>query len=544
MEKLTAIYWLKRDFRLSDNIALTAALAECEKVVPIFVLEPSFLSAPETSAFHVHAVTDALADLERQFQERGKHIYIIHEEVISALEKLLRKHPFQRIYAHEEIGIERTFARDRAVIKWCQQNNIEFKEFAQTGVFRRLKNRDSRHKLWKKFSNSPLLPIPKSLRKCSPPRKWLSVIEKMSDKFSLINLGFRLSTIQKSKVQSVSETAGKETLESFLFKRGLAYRGGISSPLTAMEAGSRLSVHLAWGTLTGRTVYQKTWNRITALKQLRLDGDPDAGKFSLSLRSFSSRLHWRDHFIQRLEHEPQMEFVALNPAYRELEYDDRPDFLEAWKSGTTGFPMVDACIRCLQATGFVNFRMRAMLTSFACHTLRINWKWIDHPMAHLYTDYEPGIHLSQLQMQAGVVGINTVRIYSPTKQIADQDPDVKFVHQWVPELREFSAETILEHSDKPLGDYPAQLVDWKTASSEMRRRIYAIRKVEGYKDIANSVYQKHGSRRMTPKKKSTKSAAKKSTKSAAKKSTKSAAKKSTKSAAKKSTKSAAKKSTK
>jgi deoxyribodipyrimidine photo-lyase len=313
-----------------------------------------------------------------------------------------------------------------------------------------------------------------------------------------------LSVEQEKHVQPVSETDAHITLQNFLYDRGIGYRGGISSPLSAFTVGSRLSVHLAWGTITGRTVYQKTHERMAELKALRLDGDPIAGKFGASLRSFSSRLHWRDHFIQRLESEPEMELRSLNPAYEQLEYDNNPDFLEAWKQGQTGYPMVDACIRCLKTTGFINFRMRAMLTSFACHLLHLDWKLIDKHMAQLYTDYEPGIHLSQLQMQAGVVGINTVRIYSPTKQIIDQDPDTVFIKKWIPELRAFSPKEIIDHREKALGNYPGQLVEWKAASSVMRKRIYAIRRTKNYKEIASQVYDKHGSRRATSKRKPTK----------------------------------------
>ena len=150
-----------------------------------------------------------------------------------------------------------------------------------------------------------------------------------------------------------------------------------------------------------------------------------------------------------------------------------------------------------------------MLTSFACHVLHIDWRLINEPMARLYTDYEPGIHLAQLQMQAGVVGINTLRIYSPTKQIVDQDPDAVFIKQWVPELRDFTAKEIIDHRDEKMGEYPGQLLNRIEAGKEMRRRIYAVRREEGFREIANAVYEKHGSRKSSGSKK--KAATKKKT---------------------------------
>ncbi|UZO80095.1 deoxyribodipyrimidine photo-lyase [Aquimarina sp. ERC-38] len=497
----TAVYWIKRDFRIFDNIALTHALEAFDQVIPIYIIEPSFLEAPDTSLLHTYAITTALTDLVTNYKKRDGEIIIYKGEVVDIFKEVHKHVPFNAIYAHEEIGTNRTYKRDIAVREWSDSIGTSFKEFAQTAVFRNFYDRDKRHTLWKEFTNEELLPIPSTLHKCKVPSeiKKFSCTDYQKELDAPKSTTLR-DTLDYDQIQKVSESNAEKDLTSFLYERGIAYRGGISSPLTAFTAGSRTSVHMAWGTMTGRTIYQRTQNRMDELLELKEKGDPDAGKWRMSLRSFMSRLHWRDHFIQRLETDPQMEFQALNVAYEDLFYENDPAHYQAWITGTTGFPMIDACIRCLYQTGFLNFRMRALLTSFACHTLHISWKLINYPMAQLYTDYEPGIHISQLQMQASVVGINTVRIYSPTKQIIDQDPEAVFIKKFVPELRPFSAEEIIAHTDTPLGDYPAQIVDWKTASTEMRTRIYAVRKQEGYREIAAKVYEKHGSRRSSGKK--------------------------------------------
>jgi deoxyribodipyrimidine photo-lyase len=171
-----------------------------------------------------------------------------------------------------------------------------------------------------------------------------------------------------------------------------------------------------------------------------------------------------------------MEVRTLNPAFENLEYEDRSDFLEAWITGQTGYPMVDACMRCLGDTGFMNFRMRAMVVSFACFGLHLSWRFIHEPLAQLFTDYEPGIHISQLQMQAGVTGFNALRVYSPMKQFLDQDPDAKFVKHWVPELSDRKSVEIARASEMRFPEYSSALVGLSERSKDMKAKIFAIRK--------------------------------------------------------------------
>lgn len=489
------LYWLKRDFRLLDNPALTAALSSGRQVCALYIIEPEMLQAGETSAFHLSAISQALIGLRKSLEKRGGHVLVIEGGVVQCLDRLHRLHPISRLVAHEEIGNDRTYRRDLEVHGWCRAHGIAFDEYRQTGVFRRLKNRDERNALWTNFYSTPALSIPEGIDRLIIPEMYEPMALTADEVNDLLCGEHALTELQSTHVQKIDERAAYECLESFLHHRGRYYRRAMSSPLTAPEQCSRLSAHLAWGTITGRSVYQSLMLRLQELTAAKAAGDATAGGWAMSLRSFASRLHWRDHFIQRLESEPEMEFRALNPAYRELEYDDPPEHLLAWITGTTGYPMVDAVIRSLHVTGYTNFRMRAMITSFACHVLAIDWRKINEPMARMYTDYEPGIHLAQLQMQAGVVGINSLRVYSPTKQIVDQDPNCVFIKKWVPELAPFSAEQIIAHRDQPLGEYPAQIIDWKVGSKVMKDRIFAIRKLEGSKQAAKDTYVKHGSRK-------------------------------------------------
>lgn len=490
MKEERVIWWLKKDFRLADNPALTQALAEGQEVLPLFIIEPSALDSPETSARHLHSWLDAVRELRRRIRKAGGELCVLHGEVLDLLPEVQKRAPFSTLISHQEIGIERTFARDRAVQAWCRENNITWHQPRQTGVFRALEDRDERAKRWQKWTNAGPLPEPAAadLARLQVPDK-VMVLRSRENR--------RLLTPKHSRLQPVSESAAAKTLATFLQQRSKGYSTGISSPNTAFFNGSRLSVHLAWGTITGRHVYQAVQDR---LAELKLSDDPDAGKWRRSLSSYLARLNWRDHFIQRLESEPRMEFQSLNVAYDDLPFDKSDKTIAAWQNGATGFPLVDASIRCAQATGFMNFRMRCMMTSLACHGLQMDWRDLDYTMARWWTDYEPGIHLSQLQMQAGVVGINTLRTYNPAKQIADHDPDAKFVKRWLPELKNNTPQEIIDHQEKPLATYLAPIVNRQESTAQMRSNYYRIKAQPRTKELAEAVYQKHGSRKRPPRK--------------------------------------------
>jgi deoxyribodipyrimidine photo-lyase len=153
-------------------------------------------------------------------------------------------------------------------------------------------------------------------------------------------------------------------------------------------------------------------------------------------------------------------------------------------------------MRSLRATGWINFRMRAMLMSFASYQLWLHWRHSGLHLARLFTDYEPGIHWSQCQMQSGVTGINTVRIYNPVKQSQDQDPAGHFIRRWVPELRDVPAAFLHEPWKSTVlpNGYPAAIVELASATREAKEKIYGWKNRPGIRETAARVYDKHGSR--------------------------------------------------
>ena len=226
-------------------------------------------------------------------------------------------------------------------------------------------------------------------------------------------------------------------------------------------------------------------------------GDPGGADWARQLQAFRSRLAWRCHFVQKLEQQPSIETRCMHPAFEGMrEAQHREDLFAAWRDGLTGYPLVDACMRSLQANGWITFRMRAMLVTFASYHLWLDWRRTAPVLARLFTDYEPGIHYSQFQMQSGVTGINAVRIYNPVKQSLDHETEGKFILRYLPELRGLPTAALHEpwlHHAPPRG-YPSPVVEHEQAAREARRRMAPYWRGEGFRDQAREVHRKLGSR--------------------------------------------------
>eukprot|EP00930_Biecheleria_cincta_P100684 TRINITY_DN92298_c0_g1_i1.p1 TRINITY_DN92298_c0_g1~~TRINITY_DN92298_c0_g1_i1.p1 ORF type:complete len:685 (+),score=97.92 TRINITY_DN92298_c0_g1_i1:164-2218(+) len=538
------VVWLKRDVRLHDQVPLATAVASGRPFMLLFLYEPDQMKHESVHGSHVAFVNEGLQEMEERLRQLAggskddRYLTTMVAEATEALEKIHNARKIGRLLSHQETGHGVSFARDKRVSRWCRAHGVEWQQVPQSGVVRGLSASRSTetaagtcadslwyatwlahlesflqvdsiedpfqcaadgaiHALSKRLVVLP--PAARSVNGCDSSRA-----NQPSPKTEQASAG-SFPTAQdlglpadragdRPSRQKGGESEAMRILADFLQVRGERYSGGISSPNSGWTACSRLSPYLAWGHISLRTVWQNVEG-----KKLEAKG----AKWKRSLQAFIVRLQWRCNYCQRFEMRCWMETKNLCPAWEQLQKDKTYMFgdlsllkgtsdkerLDAFENGRTGYPMVDACMRCLLQTGWLNFRMRCMLVSFAIYNLWLDWRSIAGHLARCFLDYEPGIHYPQLQMQAGTTGCD-LRCYSVLRQAKDQDPKGEFIRKYIPELRGLPGQEALEPWKLPVAklqssgaaSYPPRIVDEAKSSKGSKTAIAALQEwfqVEG-----------------------------------------------------------------
>ncbi|MEO1052382.1 MAG: deoxyribodipyrimidine photo-lyase [Bacteroidota bacterium] len=477
------VVWFKRDLRLSDHEPLFRAIEDGKPVVLVTFLEPSLMAAPQSDIRHWRFVHQSFKEIEQRLKAINQKIHLIQAEVVDTFSIISRQYQINQIFTYAETGIELTYNRDKEVAEFCKREGIKWVECPYSGVIRGMKKRDNWPKHWYGIMAQPT--HDPDLGKLES----VNLDQAILNEIGADSIAEEVLT-DDPHFQKGGELLARKYLSTFLNERVSNYNKHISKPAPSRKSCSRLSPYLAWGNISMKQVYQATVEAKKSASQKR------------NINSFSSRLRWHCHFIQKFEMEHRYEYENLNKGFDGTRDEWDEEKYLAWENGLTGYPLVDACIRCVKTTGYINFRMRSMIVSFLTHHLWLDWKRGADFLARQFLDFEPGIHYPQFQMQAGTTGYNTIRIYNPVKQSLENDADGEFIKQWMPEIAHLPLPLLHEpwkmtaideqlHGVKLGIDYPQPIVDTKVTYKEASSKLWKKKGDQKVKRENRRILAKH-----------------------------------------------------
>lgn len=422
-DKIT-VFWFRRDLRLDDNVGLYQALKSDYPVLPIFIFDTEILENLPKNDARLTFIHQRIQKLHTKLQtNHGSGIAQYKGKPKVVFEQLMEQYDIQSVYTNHDYE-PYAKKRDQQVQEQLAQSNISFKTFKDQVIFEKdevVKNNGDPYVVY--------TPYMKKWKENFNPSVHLVDYDTLALLDSKL---FQSKTLPTIKLEDLGFETSDIKIPDFDVSSDLVKNYGDTRDYPALDYGtSHLGPHLRFGTVSIRKMVKKA---IGSKKE-----------------TFWNELIWREFFMQILWHYPHTVSKAFKPKYDRIQWRNNEEEFERWKNGQTGYALVDAGMRELNATGYMHNRVRMLVASFLCKHLLIDWRWGEAYFAEKLLDYEMASNVGNWQWAAGS-GVDAApyfRIFNPMTQVEKFDKDLKYINKWVPELQELT--------------YPSPIVDHKKA---------------------------------------------------------------------------------
>lgn len=414
-----AIFWHRRDLRLDDNASLYRALKSGNPVLPIFIFDKEILDALDAEDdARVTFIYETVACLKAEYQQHGSNLQVFYDKPEHVIAQLIKQHKVTAVYTNHDYEPSAN-KRDEAIAKLLAEHDIDLKTFKDQVIFERdevVKDDGKPYTVFTPYKNKWHQKLKPFYLKAYPTEKYLANLYqfKASPMPSLKEMGFTKSDAE------FPGTGYEKFIADYAEKRDFP----------AVKGTSHIGLHLRFGTVSIRQLASKA--------------------FHATEKTWLNELIWREFHMMVLHHFPQTATHAFKPDYDNIKWINNEEQFKAWCNGQTGYPMVDAGMRELNATGFMHNRSRMVTASFLTKHLLIDWRWGEAYFAQKLLDYEMASNIGGWQWAAGC-GTDAApyfRIFNPEAQMKKFDPKMEYIKKWVPEYADFSTypKPIVDHA--------------------------------------------------------------------------------------------------
>jgi len=421
------LFWFRRDLRLHDNAGLYHALKGPNPVLCLFIFDRDILDVLEDKDdARVTFIYNTLNKLSEELQEHKSSLLIKYDKPEQAWKDILQENNVAAVYTNRDYE-PYAKKRDVEVGEMLQAKGVDFKTFKDQIIFERdevVKDDQKPYTVFTPYKKKWMKKVNEFYLKAYPTEKYFKNLypTKPLKGVTLEEMGFTKSEIEfpKTEYQHIIDDYAKN--RNFPAKKGTSHIG----------------LHLRFGTISIRDAARNSFERE---------------------QTWLGELIWREFYMMALDHFPQTQDHAYRPAYDRIEWRNNEKEFEAWCEGKTGYPLVDAGMRELNATGFMHNRVRMVTASFMVKHLLIDWRWGEHYFGRKLLDYEASTNIGSWQWVAGS-GTDVMpyfRIFNPEAQLKKFDPKMEYVKKWVPEYG--------------TSQYPQPIIDNKTGK-ERALKVY------------------------------------------------------------------------